>query len=402
MPPIPRYRAQESQAFLATFLSAGFRPFFLSAALWAAVALPLSIAYFEMAAELPTRFSPSIWHPHEMAFGFGGAVVAGFLLTAIPNWTGRMPLQGKPLAGLVALWFLGRIAVFFSASAPAPVAAALDLAFPAAFFLVVAREIATGRNWRNLPMVAALALLFVGNLLTHLDAMNIASTGRFGARMGVATLAMLVALIGGRITPSFTRNWLVKSSPDVIEPAPFGALDRFALAATLVALVAWVAFPDAMATAVLQLIAGAALLLRLMRWRGASTGAEPLLFVLHLGYGWLALGLMLMGANQLLGFTDPTAPLHAITAGAIGTMTLAVMTRATRGHTGRLLVADRGTVAIYVAVTLAAALRVGAPFTGEYYFVALAVAAGLWSLAYGLFVLLYFGMLTGPRARAGA
>ncbi len=402
MPPIPRYRAQESQAFLATFLSAGFRPFFLSAALWAAVALPLSIAYFEMAAELPTRFSPSIWHPHEMAFGFGGAVVAGFLLTAIPNWTGRMPLQGRPLAALVALWLLGRIAVFFSASAPAPVAAALDLAFPAAFFLVVAREIATGRNWRNLPMVAALALLFVGNLLTHLDAMNIASTGRFGARMGVATLAMLVALIGGRITPSFTRNWLVKSSPDVIEPAPFGALDRFALAATLVALVAWVAFPDAMATAVLQLIAGAALLLRLMRWRGASTGAEPLLFVLHLGYGWLALGLMLMGANQLLGFTDPTAPLHAITAGAIGTMTLAVMTRATRGHTGRLLVADRGTVAIYVAVTLAAALRVGAPFTGEYYFVALAVAAGLWSLAYGLFVLLYFGMLTGPRARAGA
>jgi len=402
MPPIPRYRAQESQAFLATFLSAGFRPFFLSAALWAAVALPLSIAYFEMAAELPTRFSPSIWHPHEMAFGFGGAVVAGFLLTAIPNWTGRMPLQGKPLAGLVALWFLGRIAVFFSASAPAPVAAALDLAFPAAFFLVVAREIATGRNWRNLPMVAALALLFVGNLLTHLDAMNIASTGRLGARMGVATLAMLVALIGGRITPSFTRNWLVKTSPDVIEPAPFGALDRFALAATLVALVAWVAFPDAMATAVLQLIAGAALFLRLMRWRGASTGAEPLLFVLHLGYGWLALGLMLMGANQLLGFTDPTAPLHAITAGAIGTMTLAVMTRATRGHTGRLLVADRGTVAIYVSVTLAAALRVGAPFSGEYYFVALAVAAGLWSLAYGLFVLLYFGMLTGPRARAGA
>jgi uncharacterized protein involved in response to NO len=137
-----------------------------------------------------------------------------------------------------------------------------------------------------------------------------------------------------------------------------------------------------------------------VRWRGARTGAEPLLFVLHLGYGWLALGLLFMGANKFLQVTDATTSLHTLTAGAIGTMTLAVMTRATRGHTGRPLVADRGTVVIYVAVTLAAVLRVGAPFTGDYYFVALSAAAGLWSLAYGLFALLYFGMLTGPRARA--
>jgi uncharacterized protein involved in response to NO len=400
MPPIPRYRAQESQTFLATFLSAGFRPFFLSAALWAAVALPLSIAYFEMAAELPTRFPPSIWHPHEMAFGFGGAVVAGFLLTAIPNWTGRMPLQGAPLAGLVVLWLLGRLAVFFSASTPALVAAVIDLAFPGVFFLVVAREIVTGQNWRNLPMLIALALLFTGNLLTHFEAMDVAETGSLGAHIGIATLAMLVALIGGRITPSFTRNWLVKTLPGASEPAPFGALDRVALAATLVALIAWLAFPDALVTAVLQMLAGAALLLRLARWRGARTRAEPLLFVLHLGYSWLALGLLFMGVNSLFPVTDATTSLHMLTAGAIGTMTLAVMTRATRGHTGRPLVADRGTVAIYVAVTLSAALRVSAPFTGEYYFAALVVAAGLWSLAYGLFVLLYFGMLTGPRVQA--
>ncbi|WP_363352101.1 NnrS family protein [Methylocystis echinoides] len=397
MPPIPRYRAPASQNLLAVFLSAGFRPFFLSAALWAAVGLPLSVAYLEAAAELPTRFPPSIWHAHEMAFGFGGAVVAGFLLTAIPNWTGRMPLQGAPLAGLVALWLLGRVAVLVSRSEPALVAAALDLAFPAVFIFVVAREIATGRNWRNLPMVAALALLFIGNLLTHLEAMDLAATGAIGAHIGVATLVMLVALIGGRITPSFTRNWLAKTSPAEDQPAPFDALDRFALAATLVALVAWVALPDTRSTGVLQIVAGAALFLRLMRWRGVRARAEPLLFVLHLGYGWVALGLLLMGGNELLSVTDSTAPLHALTAGAIGTMTLAVMTRATRGHTGRALVADRGTVAIYVAITLAAILRIAAPFTGDYYFVALAVAAGMWSLAYGLFALLYFGMLTGPR-----
>jgi uncharacterized protein involved in response to NO len=204
---------------------------------------------------------------------------------------------------VLSLWLLGRIAVLFSASMPAPIAAALDLAFPAVFFLVVAREIATGRNWRNLPMVVALALLLVGNLLTHLDVMNIAETGVLGSRMGVATLAMLVALIGGRITSSFTRNWLAKTLPGATEPAPFGALDRFALATTLVTLTAWVAFPDTRTTAILQIIAGAALFARLMRWRGASTGAEPLLFVLHLGYGWLALGLLLMGANELLNPT---------------------------------------------------------------------------------------------------
>lgn len=399
MAPIPRYRAQAGTAPWTSFLSAGFRPFFLFGALWAAVALPLSIAYFEMMAEVPTRFPPHIWHPHEMVFGFGGAVVAGFMLTAIPNWTGRMPLQGAPLAGLVALWLLGRVAVTVSSSEPAPLAAALDLAFPAVFFFVVLREIVTGRNWRNLPLTAALALLFVGNLLTHLEAMELADTGAAGVRTGVATLVMLVTLIGGRITPSFTRNWLVKTSSAEEAPAPFGMFDRFALAATFVALVAWVSFPDSSATAVLQIVAGAALLLRLMRWRGVSTRGEPMLFVLHMGYGWVALGLLFMGANRLFPVTDSTSALHALTAGAIGTMTLAVMTRATRGHTGRLLSADGGTKAIYVAITLAAILRICAPWTGEYYFVSLAAAAALWSTAYGLFVLLYFGMLTGPRIK---
>lgn len=397
MAPIPRYRAQVSQNPLAIFLSAGFRPFFLSAALWAAVGLPLSVAYLEAAAELPTRFAPTIWHAHEMAFGFGGAVVAGFLLTAIPNWTGRLPLQGAPLAGLVALWLLGRIVVLFSRSAPASLSAALDLAFPAVFIFVVAREIAAGRNWRNLPMVAALAFLFIGNLLAHLETMEIADTGLIGAHIGVATLVMLVALVGGRITPSFTRNWLAKTAPAENEPAPFGALDRFALAATFVALAAWVVLPDSRPTAVFQIVAGVALFLRLLRWRGASTREEPLLFVLHLGYAWVAVGVLLMGANEIFNFMDSAATLHALTAGAIGTMTLAVMTRATRGHTGRPLVADRGTVVIYIAITLAAILRVLAPFTGDYYFLALAVAAAMWSFAYGLFAVLYFGMLTGPR-----
>lgn len=394
---IPRYRVLEGESLLKDFLSAGFRPFFLFAALWAAFALPLAIAYLHAAAAPPSRFDPLLWHAHEMAFGFGGAVVAGFLLTAIPNWTGRLPLQGAPLAGLLLLWLLGRVAVLFSALMPAGVAAALDLAFPLVFLLVVAREIVTGQNWRNLPMLGALALLLGGNLLMHLEAMGGPSTGALGARMGVATLAMLIALIGGRITPSFTRNWLVKVLPGAEAPAPFDALDRVALVSTLLALAAFVAVPDSRPTAALEILAGAALLLRLLRWRGGQTGAEPLLFVLHLGYGWLAFGLLLMGANGFSNVAPPTAPLHALTVGAIGTMTLAVMTRATRGHTGRPLTADRGTIAIYAAITLAAVLRVGAPLAGDAYLPALWLAGAFWSAAYGLFALLYFNMLTGPR-----
>src|SRR4051812_42901878 len=166
--PVPRYRSQ-SGPFL---LSAGFRPFFLAAALWAALAVPLWLAAFTGEAALPTLLLPNVWHVHEMVFGFAAATVAGFLLTAIPNWTGRMPLQGGPLAGLVLLWAAGRIAVLASATIGAAAAAALDLPFPLVFLAVVAREILAGRNWRNLPMIAALSLLFVGNLLVHLESLG--------------------------------------------------------------------------------------------------------------------------------------------------------------------------------------------------------------------------------------
>lgn len=177
--------------------------------------------------------------------------------------------------------------------------------------------------------------------------------------MGIATLAML-AYVGGRITPSFTRNWLVKTLPGSGEPAPFGVLDRVGLATTLLAPVAWVALPDTTPTAVLQIIAGAALLLRLSRWHGARTGAEPLPFVLHLGYGWLALGHVVHGANKFVLVTDATTSLHTLTAGAIGTMTRAVMTRAT-GATRAARSSPIAEQSPNVSVTLAAVLRVGAP-----------------------------------------
>jgi uncharacterized protein involved in response to NO len=390
---IPRYRQQRGPALL----SAGFRPFFLLASAWAAIGIPLWLAFLSGQAPLPTALPPAAWHVHEMVFGYGAAVVAGFLLTAIPNWTGRMPLQGGPLAALVLLWALGRVAVFSSGTIGAPSAALLDLAFPVTFLAVVTREIIAGRNWHNLPMTGALSLLLVGSLLVHLDAMGIAATSALGNRLGVATLLLLISLVGGRIIPSFTRNWLARQRPGGSMPANFANPDRVALATTALALALWVAVPEARATAWAALAAGLAQATRLVRWRGAAAWREPLVWVLHLGYGWLALGLLLLGANGLFPELPQTTALHALTVGAIGTMTLAVMSRASLGHTGQPLAAGPGTTAIYLLVTVAALLRLSAPLAGGSYLLVLTLAGACWSGAFGLFFVLYAGLLARPR-----
>ena len=352
------------------FLSAGFRPFFLLAALWAALAVPLWLGAMA-------------WHAHEMVYGFGVASVAGFLLTAIPNWTGRLPVRGAPLGALAALWLAGRLALFILPPLPA---ALLDLAFVPVLMAVVARELIAGRNYRNLPMLAALGLLFAGNVLVHLQALDVAYTARLGNSIGIATLLVLISLVGGRIIPSFTRNWMAKARREPAPPAPMSRLDLACLLVTLAGLVAWVAAPAS--TALLQIAAGAAVLVRLSRWRGLRTLREPLLVVLHLGYAWLGVGLLLLGFGISGG-----AALHALTVGAIGTMTLAVMTRASLGHGGRPLAAGAGTVAIYVLVTLAALLRVLAPYLGGLIVTSLAGLA--WSAAFGLFAIFYGPLLLG-------
>jgi uncharacterized protein involved in response to NO len=383
------------------FLSAGFRPFFFLAALWAALALPLWLTAYVHGYALPGALPAMLWHAHEMIYGYALAAVTGFLLTAIPNWTGRMPLQGGPLALLVALWAIGRIGVFVSTEIGAPAAAIADLSFPAVFLGVVAREILAGKNWRNLPMLGALSLLLLGNLFVHLDALDIAETGGLGNRIGIATLLLLISLVGGRIIPSFTRNWLTKMRPEIAPPAaPEGPFDRAALVITAVALAIWAITPNAAATPWAALVAGLVLAVRLLRWRGLRTAREPLLLILHVGYGWLALGLLLLGIDGIYDFLPATAALHALTVGAIGTMTLAVMTRASLGHTGQKLSAGPGTTAIYVLITVAAVVRVLSPLAGEQMQLVLWLAGAAWSGAFGLFVILYGGALARARAAA--
>lgn len=380
---VPRYRSAEAPALL----SAGFRPFFLAAGLWAALAMALWLAQYAGALVLPTAFAPMAWHLHEMLFGFVAAAMAGFLLTAIPNWTGRLPLQGAPLALLVGLWLLGRVAVAFSARTGPQLAAAADVAFLAVFALAMAREIVAGRNWRNLPVLLAVTLLALANALSHAGAFGHAALHDLGKRLAIAVIVMLISLIGGRIIPSFTTNWLKHEGAESL-PVPFGPFDRATLALSLVALAAWVAQAPGAITGALLIVAGAAHALRLARWRGAATLSEPLLWILHAGYAFLPAGLVLLGLAAERPALATTA-IHALTAGAMGTMILAVMTRASLGHTKRPLTADRGTLAAYLLVLGAAVMRLAASFLGAAATPALHLAGFFWISAFALFAARY-------------
>jgi uncharacterized protein involved in response to NO len=266
-------------------LTQGFRLFFLAAGLWAAVALALWIVMFVSVSgrSVPSRFDSLTWHIHEMLFGFVMASIAGFLLTAIPNWTGRLPVSGGPLALLAGLWLLGRIACLVSALVPAWIAIATDLSFPVLLVGVVAREIVAGRNWHNLAVIAPVSLLGVANLLMHMEANGLAVPSGLGWRLGLAAVIVLISVMAGRIVPSFTRNWLTKR-PGSKLPAGHGRIDRVALGILHTGLVGW-AFLPAFGPFGLLLLLGAAInLWRLLRWRGMATTGEPLLLVLHVGY----------------------------------------------------------------------------------------------------------------------
>lgn len=377
-------------------LSYGFRPFFLFGAAWSALAIILWLPQYLGGMAVPTAFAPRDWHVHEMLFGYVPAIVAGFLLTAIPNWTGRLPINGAGLAGLVALWLAGRLAIAISAIIGARLAAVIDLAFLACFAAVALREIVAGRNWRNLRVLAVLGAIFAGNALFHFEA-SAYGAADYGIRIGLGAVIMLIMLVGGRIVPSFTHNWISREHPGR-SPRPFSRYDAVSMAIAGVSLAAWIAVPDHRLTGLALVAAGILQAVRLARWAGDRTIADRLVFVLHLGYAFVPVGFLLLGGSLLWPSAIlPTAGIHAWGTGAIGLMTLAVMTRATLGHTGRALRASAGTQAIYAAAALAAVARILAPwgFTIELLY----LASAAWFAAFAGFGVLYGPLLVRPRVK---
>jgi uncharacterized protein involved in response to NO len=393
---IPRFREHQGWLVLAN----GFRPFFLLASIQAAIAILVWLPVFFGDLQLACAFAPRDWHIHEMLYGYLPAVITGFLFTAIPNWTGRLPLQGTPLLTLALVWLAGRLAVTFSAKTGWWIAMLIDVSFLLLVALAASREILAGRNWRNLAIVALVLLLFAGNVTFHIDA-HVKGAADIAIRIGISVVVLLISLIGGRIIPSFTRNWLARENPRENPgrlPAPFSRFDAIAIAIGALALLCWIAAPESRVTGAALALAGLLHLVRLARWAGDRTLRERLVLILHVGYAFVPIG-FLLNAAAAFGLVLPSAGIHAWMVGGAGIMTLAVMTRATLGHTGQPLTASVATQVIYLAIVVAAVARICAVLHPSQSEILLHIAAFGWVIAFLGYAIAFGPLLLGVRGR---
>lgn len=374
------------------FLSCGFRPFFLLAALYAAIAIGIWIPWFFGIAAPKSTLPPLAWHAHALLFEYMWAVIAGFLLTAVSNWTGRTPIRGWPLLTLVLLWVGGRATTHLGQALSPLARAACDLAMPVALVAAVAREIIAAENWRNAKVLAILVVLGIAQGWFHyeIERYGVADTSQ---RLAIAALLTLITLIGGRIIPAFTTNWL-KPRAEGRLPAAFARFDVAVMGVNVAALGAWVARAEGLSSSRVAggvlLLAGALHIVRQARWAPERTLREPLVAILHVGYAFVGLGFILAGASEWsAAAVPPSASMHAWATGAIGTMTLAVMTRASLRVTGRMLTAGALTTAIYVAIVSAAIARVAAALMPQHTLLLVPIAGLLWIAAFLTFVFGY-------------
>lgn len=373
-----------------------FRPFFLLAALYAAAGVLAWVGYLFWDWPLTFGTSPVRWHAHEMLFGFLPAVIGGFLLTAISNWTGAPPLRGRGLLALVLLWLAGRVAMWCAGVWPAWLVAAVDLAYLPVLAVYAGRVLWRHGNRRNLPLAGAIGLFALANLLFHLQALGLAGSAVFGERLAMNLITLLMVVIAGRITPAFTANWLRNHGKDPALVQQSMVLDRAAIATTA-AMIFVDPFAPALAGAAVALLACACNGMRLTLWSGWHAWREPLLWILHLGYLWIVIALLLKGLTPFAGGIIPSAWLHAMGAGAAGTLIIGVMSRVSLGHTGRALSLPRFGTLMYLAVLAAGMLRVLAALGAIDYRLGVTASSVAWATGFLLFALLYWPILSRPR-----
>jgi len=378
--------------------SYGFRPFFLLAAAWASFALPALLVGLALGAWPGEALPLARWHGHEMLFGFVAATIAGFLLTAVPTWTGSRPISGLPLAGLAVLWLAGRAVMSPFAGLHGTPWLLLSAAFFPALGAVLAVPLVRARNYRNLQFLLILALLAGADALFVSVQLGWLAPPTFDPlRFAVNLVMLLIAVVGGRIVPAFTINALLKAGERcVFTPRPW--LDRASVTAVAAVVGVDILRPDSALAGGLAALAAALLAARASRWNGRRTLTMPIVWVLHAGFAWVCVALALKAVWLLAHAPWAANWLHALTAGAFGTMILGVMTRVALGHTGRELVVARPIVASYVLVIAGAALRVVGPTAlPAHYVQVLATAGALWSAAFVVFLAVYLPILIAPR-----
>jgi uncharacterized protein involved in response to NO len=372
----------------------GFRPFFLLAPVFALMIVPVWLLVVAGVLAPASYVDAASWHAHEMIFGYTVAVIAGFLLTAVGNWTQRETILGAPLLALAAVWLLGRVAMSVAAVLPRGLAALLDLAFLPALAGVLARPLVATGNRRNFVMLGVVAALFAANLVVHLQALGVMPLGsaRRACLSAVDVVVFLMLLIAGRVLPMFTRN------ATGVDTASSVWLERLTASAALATALVDVAWPEtsfaAAAAGVLAIVAIA----RAARWGSIHTARIPLLWILHVGYAWIAVGLILRALPAVGVALENSLATHALTVGAMGALTLGMMARVALGHTGRPLSISPAMTWSFAAISLAALARVSVPLVSpEWRFGTLLVAGSLWTLAFLIYLIVYAPILTAPR-----
>lgn len=390
---------------LPVVLTEGFRVFFLSAGLFGAFAIIVWLGWLGVHAAgaalsyVPFSPPPHQWHAHEMVFGFSVAALAGFFLTAVPNWTGAPPSRAVFVIGLAAFWLLGRVAMFVSSSLPPLVVMFADIVFLPLLGLNVLLNLLKSPKPQNMLFLILLAMLTTANVLVHLEWVGLTDeTAQSGIRMGLLSLAAMISILGGRVTPGFTRNALMRQGLETVLPRSSAVCD---LAGIGSAILLAVLIPFDVSTLILggiALIASVCNALRLSGWRTSAILDQPILWSLHLGFAMLAAGYAALALAWFGLVLGEAAALHVVGIGAIGGMTLAVMSRAALGHTGRPLVVTRPIAAAYILIALAALVRsAGLAIAPELYFTVMFVSGGLWVVAFVVFVAVYAPIVAAPR-----
>ncbi len=372
----------------------GFRPFFLCAGISAAFLIAAWLAALQGHATYGNYYGAYLWHAHEMVFGYSIAVIAGFLLTSVRNWTGMETARHGALAGLVLLWLLGRVLPFFADYLHTWLIAFVDLLFLPVLGAVLAVPLVKSNNRRNLFFIPLFAAFTVANILMHLEALQLlVGWGLVGEKLSLGLVMVVISVIGGRVIPFFSKTAIAGYQSNTTL-----WLDRLAIVSVLVFVLCFAFIKQGSSLlGIVALFAAVVNLLRLKSWYSAQIWRNPLLWVLYVSYLWLIVGFVLFFIEGVLTLNGRPA-LHAITVGTIGGITLGMMARVSLGHTGRTLKPLGVTTLAFVLMNLSALLRVFLPLLEpERYQYAIQLSGGLWLVAFGLFVVVYTPVLLFPR-----